>query len=138
MKIKLAEIVTIHGSLERLGKIKGLPVWKEVLLNKVITKKVITEEQAYLESIRKDLIEEFVKKDENGKPVINDNKYMFDEDNESKFTQAFSEVVKSSEQKEFDLPLHVIKLDDFTGKVAETNELADILEGLYGTVVNGD
>lgn len=137
MNVKLSDIVNIHGSLERLGKIKGLPVWKEVLLNKMLTKKVITSEQTELENIRKELIEEFAKKNENGKQVITDNKYVFDEDNESKFTQAFAEVVKQSESKEYDLAFHTFTLEDFD-KIAETTELADILEGLYGTVINGN
>lgn len=137
MEIKLSQLLNAYTSLERLSKIKGLTVWKEVLLSKIAAKRAITTEQESLEAVRKELVQEFVKKDESGNPVVIDNKYQFDGENEKLFTDAFSKYVSERENTVLEVKLSTFKLSDFDS-VSKEAELAEILEGLYGVLINED
>jgi len=133
MNIKNTELEFITNSYERLGKIKGLFVWQEILHNKIKSKGALKEMASKFEATRKEILEELCEKDEVGKPVIKEDKYSFIEDNEAKAVAAINTLAKETGDATVELDLKVINISEFK-RIEGEAELADILEPL---MVNG-
>lgn len=129
MNINNNDLEPISIAYDKLGKIKGLPVWKDVLINKIRSKKALKNLLESFEEDRKQVLEDLADKDENGKAIIAENKYVFSEDNEAKATAAVGELVASISKKDTDVDLITIKAELFE-KISKDAELADLLEPL--------
>jgi hypothetical protein len=129
MEIKFYELDAVVASLDKLSKVKGLYIWKDVLFNKINAKRTLTSELELFEKERTELLTEFCDKDEDGKPKIEKGNYTFSDDNQEKAQAALEELVKRTNQKVINVDITQMSLSEFD-KIKEHAELAEILEPL--------
>lgn len=138
MKVQNIYLEQVSNAYDKVGKVKGLLIWKEILHNKIKSKNAFSDMVKNYESLRKQILEELCEKDESGKPVIKEDKYSFIDDNESKAVAAINDLSKETLDAFTEIDLKVVSLDDFK-KIETEVELADILEPLLVSgVINED
>ena len=121
MKIKLGELSTIIGSLNKLID-KEIPIKTSYKLSK-LTRNLMNEYKIY-EDNRMKLINKYAEKDENGNIKINkeDNTIMILNGNRDKFNNEFIELVNIEIELEFDK----IKLDDLSDVMISPRDLLNL------------
>lgn len=131
MKLTTNEVLAIQASLEKIGKLKGLANWKDVLLNKALANKVGREKVAEFDSQRKEILESLCEM-EGDKPKIVEDKYVFIDDNEAKAVEAVGELGKRFGESTLEVAFIELKLEDFDSVKPEP----ELLEPLLGTLIN--
>lgn len=117
--MKNKEILELSRGLAICGELKGIKIAYAIAKNS----KIISREMEALAEAIKKLQEDHAKKDEKGKPIIKNDKYlMVDED---KFNEEYKELMDI----ENEIKLHTVKKEDLPKDVS-AKELMVIMEFL--------
>lgn len=101
MKMTLNEVLETYKNLAVVVG-KKLPVRLSYAVSKNLKK--LESEVKLIEKSRKELVEQYCEKDEEGNAKIANNKYVFKDDNEKKFTHEYNEYLET----ETELDVHKI------------------------------
>jgi formate dehydrogenase maturation protein FdhE len=105
-----SELISLYQALNKLGNLKGVKFAYGVSKNISIIKPEIelleksatmTDEYKEFEEERIKMVEKFAKKDDKGKPIMVNDVYDIEKDNQKELNKAF-EVLKSEHKKAFE------------------------------------
>lgn len=105
MKLKLLQLLNAQEALKALGDTKGLSSVVAYRISKNI--KAVNEELKNYDETYKRLCEERAKKDDEGKPIIKDNKYSLSDDDLKEITEELNKLVN----EEIDIDIKKVKLE---------------------------
>lgn len=109
--MKIIEIIELKRAIDTLSTSKT-PIWYELGKNKVRIERIMEPIIEDYNKARKLIIEQLSEKDENGKSVIVDNKYVFG-NNEEEARKLLTDLEEDLMKKEVEIELHKISEDKF-------------------------